>query len=113
VHDRRQVFKDDVIVKMLKETIYRDVYHNNRETELSKDQDIENLDYTLRYLESEEDVRIRNVTERSVILSPFNTLEEKSSKVSIISSFFNRSLSSRFIEKKISYFLNREFVKLI
>jgi len=79
--DSMQVFKNDAIVRIIKETVYRDVYHNNKDKGGNVEQDIEKLDYTLRYLESTLDARFKNITEKSLLLSPYNTTAEKPFKV--------------------------------
>lgn len=70
------MFKDDAVFNILKNSIYNDIYKKNQEGNITEE-NLDELDFTLRYLESTLNHKLRNITTESVIKCPFNTTEDK------------------------------------
>lgn len=70
------VFKEDSMYKLLKQNIFKGLYYKDKDGNINQE-DIEEMDFTLRYLDSTLNDNMRNITEESVVKCPFNTTEEK------------------------------------
>ena len=71
------VFKDDEMIKIERECIYKDIYINDPyRSNVDGKENIGNLNFTERYLESTLNEYMKNVTEESIIKSPYNTTAE-------------------------------------
>ena len=61
---KTRVFTQKQVVAILKQSVYPDVFLTEREGVVDKQEHIENLDFTMRYLESTLNEYMRNITEK-------------------------------------------------